>query len=167
MIKKIKNWLDTHEKLYELLRYVIAGGLTTVLSILIHYGVCFLLVQRVPLQESGLIAWLKWFAANVNLADPMQTAIASIISWVLSVLFAFWINRSMVFRVEGGNKGSVLKELGEFAGGRVVSYLVFELGLMEVLKAIGISNIVNRLITTILVMIFNYVVSKFWVFRKK
>ena len=35
------------------------------------------------------------------------------------------------------------------------------------LAKIGVSNIVNRIIVLVFVMVFNYVVSKFWVFKKK
>lgn len=166
-MKKIREWLQAHGKVYELLRYLIAGGLTTVLSIILHYLMCFLLAPRSEFTGSGLMDRLRWFADNVNAANGWQAALASIVSWVISVLFAFWINRGMVFQVKGGTRKDQTKELAEFAGGRIVSYLVFELGLMELLKLWGVSNIVNRLITTVLVMIFNYVVSKFWVFKKK
>ena len=162
---KIRKWLDEHEKLYELLRYLIAGGLTTVLSILLHYGMCFLLADRPAFAGSGFADRIRWAADCVNLADAWESALASVVSWVLSVLFAFFINRGMVFRAKGS--GRVWTELAGFAGGRVVSYLVFELGLMELLKALGMKNILNRLITTVLVMVFNYIVSKFFVFKEK
>ena len=38
MFHKIKDYLEKHPKQYELLRYLIAGGLTTVLSMVISYG---------------------------------------------------------------------------------------------------------------------------------
>ena len=43
MVQKIKGYLQAHEKQYELLRYLIAGGLTTLLSMVIHYGCCFIM----------------------------------------------------------------------------------------------------------------------------
>ena len=93
--------------------------------------------------------------------------IANAVSWVIAVLFAFWINRKMVFRVKGGTGASVLRELGEFALGRVLSFALFEEGMAYLLKLIGVSNVVNRIIVLVVVMIFNYVVSKFWVFKDK
>ena len=62
---------------------------------------------------------------------------------------------------------SVLRELGEFALGRVLSFALFEEGMAYLLKLIGVSNVVNRIIVLVAVMIFNYVVSKFWVFKDK
>lgn len=94
----------------------------------------------------------------------MQMSLSSAISWVIAVLFAYWINRGLVFRAQG--QGKVLTGLVQFAGSRLVSFLVFEQGLMLLLKLVGVSNIVNRVIVLVFVMVFNYVVSKFWIFKK-
>ena len=103
----------------------------------------------------------------INAATAKHVMIANAVSWVIAVLFAFWINRKMVFRVQGGTGASVLRELGEFALGRVLSFALFEEGMAYLLKLIGVSNVVNRIIVLVAVMIFNYVVSKFWVFKDK
>ena len=163
MIQKIKNYLDTHQKQYELLRYLIAGGLTTLLSMVISYGVCFLLADRPPM-EGNLILWV---IDSINRATEVQVSIANTLSWIIAVLFAFWINRVMVFQVKEGGKGQIGKELVQFAGGRLVSFFVFEQGLMLLLKWLGVSNFVNRIIVLVFVMVFNYVISKFWIFKKK
>lgn len=162
MIQKIKNYLETHQKEYELLRYLIAGGLTTVLSMVISYGVCFLLADRAPMEGNVIL----WVIDSINRATKLHVSIANAVSWVIAVLFAFWINRVMVFQVKGGGKGEIGKELLQFAGGRLVSFFVFEQGLMLLLKVIGISNFVNRIVVLVFVMVFNYVISKFWIFKK-
>ena len=160
-MKKIKCYLESHPKLYELLRYVIAGGLTTVLSMAISYGVEFLLAEKAS-NDNGL---LRYLADSINNANEMQCVIANCVSWVISVLFAYWINRGMVFRAQ--QQGSWWLGLAEFAGSRLVSFLVFEEGLMLLLKWMGVTNILNRIIVLLFVMVFNYVVSKFWIFKKK
>ena len=93
MIQKIKAYLETHQKQYELLRYLIAGGLTTLLSMLISYGVCFVAADRAPLQGNVIL----WVIDSINRATPAQVSLANTISWIVAVLFAFWINRVMVF----------------------------------------------------------------------
>ena len=40
-------------------------------------------------------------------------------------------------------------------------------GLMLLLKWLGVSNFVNRIIVLVFVMVFNYVISKFWIFKEK
>ena len=163
MIQKIKNYLETHQKQYELLRYLFAGGVTTVLSMVVSYGVCFLLADRPPMEGNPIL----WVIHCINLATKGQVSFANAVSWVIAVLFAFWINRVMVFQVKGGSAGAVVKELVQFAGGRLVSFFVFEQGLMLLLKTIGVSNFVNRIVVLVFVMVFNYVISKFWIFKEK
>ena len=163
MFHKIKDYLEKHPKQYELLRYLIAGGLTTVLSMVISYGMEFLLAAR-PERTAG---FLQWVIDCINAATARQVMIANAVSWVIAVLFAFWINRRMVFRVDGGTTGSKAREFVEFAGARVASFLLFEQGFMLLMKSWGVSNLVNRLIVLVLVTVFNYVASKFWIFAKK
>lgn len=162
MFQKIKAYLDGHSKQAELLRYVIAGGLTTLLSMIIHYGLCFLMVEKDTFIGGSLIGWV---VDAINRATPLQLTIASTASWIISVLFAFWINRWMVFRQGKAGAGRILVELVQFAGSRIVSFLVFEQGLMHLLKLMGVTNVVNRVLVLVFVMVFNYVASKFWVFK--
>ena len=162
MIQKIKTWLESHQKEYELLRYLIAGGLTTLLSMAISYGVCFALADRAPLEGNVIL----WVIDSINRATPPQVSIANTVSWIIAVLFAFWINRVMVFQVQGGSKAKIGTELVQFAGGRLLSFFLFEQGLMLLLKWIGISNFVNRIVVLVFVMVFNYVISKFWIFKE-
>ena len=163
MFQKIKAYLDGHSKQAELLRYVIAGGLTTLLSMIIHYGLCFLMVEKDTFIGGSLIGWV---VDAINCATPLQLTIASTASWIISVLFAFWINRVMVFQVEGGSKAKIGTELVQFAGGRLLSFFLFEQGLMLGLKWIGVSNFINRIVVLLFVMVFNYVISKFLIFKK-
>ena len=160
MLRKIKDFLAAHPKEYELLRYLFAGGVTTLLSMVVHYGCCFLMADKAP-YDGNLIPWL---VDSINRANNVQMSLSSAISWVIAVLFAYWINRGLVFRAQG--QGKVLTGLVQFAGSRLVSFLVFEQGLMLLLKLVGVSNIVNRVIVLVFVMVFNYVVSKFWIFKK-
>lgn len=163
MITKLKNYLEAHQKQYELLRYLIAGGITTLLSMFISYTGCFVLAPKTPMTGSVI----PWVIHTINQATASHVMISNAISWVISVLFAFWINRKMVFQVSGGSAGQKWMELGQFALGRVLSFLIFEEGMALLLKWMGVSNMINRIIVLIFVMVFNYVVSKFWVFKAK
>jgi putative flippase GtrA len=148
-MQKIKRLLGDRKEMMELVRYVIAGGLTTLLSLIVAYG-CYILLSE---------------EHTINGADATQLFIGNVVSWIVAVLFAFWINRRIVFRVQGGTRSSKLREFFSFVGARAASLLLFEIGLAEALKWMGVSNFWNRLIVLVLVMVFNYVVSKFWIFK--
>ena len=150
-MQALKKLLTNKQEMLELVRYLIAGVLTTLLSILISYGVYMLLAHD----------------HTINGANPAQVVIGNSVSWVVCVLFAFWINRRMVFRVAGGTRQTVLAELAAFAGARVISWALFEAGLAALLTFVGMQNTINRLVVLVLVTVFNYVASKFWIFKPK
>ena len=84
MMQKIRTFLEKHPKEYELLRYLIAGVLTTLLSMLISYGVEFILAPKNPVEGSVL----SWIAKTINLATPGQVMIANAVSWVMAAYSA-------------------------------------------------------------------------------
>lgn len=150
-MQSLKKLLSNKQEMLELARYVVAGFITTVLSVIISYGVYMLLSAD----------------HTINGANPAQVVAGNTVSWVICVLFAFWINRRMVFRVAGGTRKTIFTELLAFAGARVISWALFEAGLAALLKLMGIQNTWNRLIVLVLVTVFNYVASKFWIFKGK
>lgn len=150
-MQTIKRILTDKKERMELVRYIVAGVLTTLLSIIISYGMYMLLSAD----------------HTINGANALQVMVGNTVSWIVCVLFAFWINRRMVFRVGGGTVASKGRELLEFVAARAVSLVLFEEGFAALLKVMGITNTVNRLIVLVLVTVFNYVASKFWIFRAK
>ena len=147
---RIAAFLHAHPRECELVRYAIAGGLTTLLS----------------LAVSSLFCIIVSADHTVDGATVAQLNIARGLSWVISVLFAFWINRRMVFQRRGGTAGHIIKELGQFVLSRAVSGVVFEFGLLNLLAFLGVGNMMNMIIILVFVAVFNYVVSKFWIFSK-
>ena len=163
MYKKIKEYLLQHEKQYELLRYLIGGVLSTIVSLFIYYLCCFILATK-PLESNSTLAYVL---QTVNSASAEQMSVSSTISWILSTIFAFWINKCLVFRVKNDTFRTLTIGFFQFASSRLLSFLLFEQAFLLWLNSLGIANIVNRLIVVIFVMVFNYIVGKFWVFKKK
>ena len=167
-MQKLRKLLNDRAQMTELIRYLIAGVLTTLLSLVITYGCEFLFAMDrfggSLLRDNNVI---KAFIDTINSANTVQVMISTLISWVVSVIFAFWINRRMVFRVQGGTRDSKTREFLEFVGARLVSWAVIEEGIAVLIKWMGVSNLWNRLIVLVLVTIFNYVASKFWIFKAR
>ncbi len=150
-MQSLKKLLADKKEMMELVRYVVAGFITTALSVLISYGMYMLLSED----------------HTINGASPEQVMIGNTVSWIVCVVFAFWINRRMVFCVQDSTRRDTLKEFTAFAGARVVSWALFEEGLAALLTTTGMLNTINRLIVLVFVMVFNYVASKFWIFKPK
>lgn len=134
------------KKLYykykEIINYLIFGFLTTLISLISYY-----------------LLTLTIFNPNVSI----QLQVTNIISWCVGVLFAYFTNRTFVFNSKNQNK---LKEFITFTGARV-STLILDMVIMFVFVTILKSNDkIFKLISQILVILGNYVLSKLIVFKK-
>ena len=174
IVKKIvfgdPSFTESQEKKRKLFMYLVSGGLTTVANWIV-YILFDLLVQ------SDMMVTL--FGNEFSL----KIAVKQIVGWIVAVTVAYILNRITVFR----SKGNVIRELFTFAGARVLSFLVLELGVMYLMiwacEAITgqpastpmfmiasfafTYDYLVKLINCVFVVIANYVLSKLMVFKKK
>ena len=127
----------------EIIRYLIVGVLTTVVSLGTYYGL------------------------TLTVLDPdnaVQLQIANVLSWIAAVTFAYIANRKYVFRSENRN---VLQEAAAFFAARVGT-LLMDMGIMFVsVTLLGFNDKIMKLVVQVVVTVANYVFSKLMVFRKK
>lgn len=118
----------------EALLYLIFGGLTTVLNIITYY---------------------------LFVSVGVDYKIATTVAWFVSVLFAFFTNKSYVFK----SSRSIYREIGPFFGARILSYLM-DLGMMVLLIDVAQQDdMLAKIVTNVLVVVFNYVASKMVIFN--
>ncbi|NBI89316.1 GtrA family protein [Lachnospiraceae bacterium] len=93
--------------------------------------------------------------------------IATAFAWVVSVLFAYWTNRSFVFKSKVKDKEGIWKEFSAFVGARIVTGGM-ELVIMYVMVDLaGINNMISKFVCNVIVIVSNYIFSKLLVFKKK
>lgn len=139
MLDKIKI---LYEKYEEIIKYIFIGGLTTVVSM-----ACFYVSV--------------WTFLDGN--NALQLQVANVISWVGGVAFAYVTNRTIVFKSRNSN---ILKEVISFTGARVLT-LLLDMGVMFLLVTAMARNYnISKLISTVLVTVGNYFISKLIVFKK-
>ena len=123
------------------LLYLFFGGCTTLVNVVV-YGLC---------------------AHGANLSTTLSIAVA----WAVSVLFAYLTNRTWVFESRAGTAGEILREMGSFFLGRVATG-VLDWAIMYVcVDRLGLPDMPIKLLSNVIVIILNYVVSKLFVFAKK
>lgn len=97
----------------------------------------------------------------------MHYMVATAVSWVLTVVFAYWTNRTFVFKSQNKDVQSLSKEFAAFIGARVATE-VLELVLMFVMVDLaGINEYFSKLVCQVLVIVANYFLSKLWIFKEK
>lgn len=100
-----------------------------------------------------------WLLDCLNL----PTAASTVIAWGLSVIFAFFTNKKYVFESEN----NPFKEMLAFFGCRAFSGL-FDLAVMIVfVDLLGYASMIIKILSNLMVIIMNYLFSKFLIFGKK
>ncbi len=135
--------LALYKKYKEVINYLVFGVLTTILTLLIYYGLTYTIMDP-------------------NNALMLQGA--NIISWVVAVIFAYITNRKFVFESKSNN---IIKECVSFFGARIVT-LIMDMIIMFIGVTVFKGNDkIFKLISQIVVIVSNYVFSKLFVFKKK
>lgn len=138
-MKKIK---DIYNKYKEIINYLIFGFLTTLISLITYYVLTISLL---------------------NPKNSLQLQVANIASWCVGVLFAYFTNRKYVFNSENKDK---LKEFITFTGARVTT-LLLDMAIMFIFVTLLKGNDkLFKIISQVLVIISNYVLSKLIVFKR-
>ena len=140
MIKKAKKIYNKHD---EIINYLIVGVLTTVVSLVSFY-----------------IVRLFIFTSSTQL----HIQIANIISWILSVLFAFITNKKYVFKSSKKEKDK-LKEMIKFYLSRLTTLVIDMLTMWILTSIIHINDKIAKLIVQVILVILNYIFSKLFVFK--
>ena len=127
-------------QLKELILYGICGALTTILDI----GIFWVLAN---------IANLHYLAANA-------------IAWILAITFSFLVNKYYVFESKSFGREVWVKEAAEFFGARGLSCVVDMGGMFLLVSILGINKNYAKLFINLVVIVINYILSKFWIFKK-
>lgn len=138
MIDKLKALFH---KYYDLILYGIFGVLTTAVNYIVYLP-CYNLLG-------------------------LDASLSNMISWVVSVAFAFLTNKPFVFRSHDWSAGVVWPELLKFVGCRVGSGALETAILFVTVDLLHWDGNIWKLVTSVLVVIANYIGSKLLVFRKK
>ena len=136
----IKELYNKHK---EMINYIIIGGLTTIISLIVYNGLTLTILN----PDNGI-----------------ELQIANILSWVVAVTFAYFTNRKYVFTVK--DKAN-LKEATSFYLSRVVTLLIDMLLMYILVTVLKFNDKIMKVLVQIIVIILNYIFSKFFVFKKK
>ena len=151
--------MERKDKIREIVFYLIFGVLTTIVNLVV-----FGLLKKAGVSET-----------------KVGFAFTNIVAWIAAVTFAFFTNRTYVFKSEAVTINEIIEEATKFVGGRLFS------GLFEIILPLPLTLLFKegfkfslfgkeiflddqwlaKLVTSVVVIILNYVISKFIVFKKK
>ncbi len=139
LIGKIKNLISFcwHN---EQLMYIFIGGCTTLVNVISY--------------------WI------LSLVTDWGSIPRNIISVSMAILFAFFTNKLLVFRSKSETFGQWAAEFVKFVGARLSTMVVEVGGVWLLYDVIGIPDMISKIATQFIVLVVNYFISKFFVFRK-
>ena len=137
MIEKIKALFV---KYYDILVYLVFGVLTTVVNYLVYLP-CYNLLG-------------------------LSSSASNVIAWAAAVAFAYVTNKPFVFHSHDWSMEIVIPELTKFLGTRLGSGALETVILLVSVDWLGMNGNVWKVLTSVLVVIINYIGSKLLVFRK-
>lgn len=139
--------IELYKKYEEIVNYLIFGVLTTVVSLATKYLLLFTILDA---------------------KNSIQLQIAVIVSWITACTFAYVTNRIWVFKSKSKN---ILKEAISFFAARLATLGLEMLIMFVFVTALGLNSnlwvIVWTLVSQLLIIIGNYVLSKLLVFKKE
>ncbi|WP_313073004.1 GtrA family protein [Lacrimispora sp.] len=113
-----------------------------------------------------LTTLVNWVFYGSMVKTGIDYRIATAAAWVVSVLFAYVVNKIFVFQSYDMHLGYVIKEVISFTACRVVSG-VMELVLMVIMVSwLNMDEYVSKVLVSVVVVVANYVFSKLFIFRK-
>lgn len=116
------------------------------------FGVCTTLVN---------IASYAMFTRQMG----MGVMPATIGSWVLAVLFAYVTNRKWVFKSTASTSAEILKEMGSFFLCRLATGVLDWAIMLLFVELMGLDDLVIKVLSNVIVIVLNYVASKFLIFK--
>lgn len=139
--------IELYKKYEEIVNYLIFGVLTTVVSLATKYLLLFTILDA---------------------KNSIQLQIAVIVSWITACTFAYVTNKIWVFKSKSKN---ILKEAISFFAARLATLGLEMLIMFVFVTVLGLNSnlwvIVWTLVSQVLIIIGNYVLSKLLVFKKE
>lgn len=139
MFKKIKDIIFS-----EAVRYLFIGGCTTLVNLLLFGFLCYL----TPMGDSDI-----------------GITVSNVISVMAAILFAYFANKIFVFRSKTKTVKEFVFEMSKFIGARLSTMIIEVGGVWLTVSVFGQNEMIGKLETQILVLIGNYFISKFLVFK--
>lgn len=159
---KLKNWYinfnNNHKKLCEIIRFVIVGGIATLIDYLVMGVVLYLF--NPSLYPHFYNVWIGKIGEPTALATVVGTGLGFCVSlvanYLLSVLF--------VYEEKGNSKSA--KGVLLFVVLSVIGLLINMLGMWVGYDLCHINEWITKIIMTLLVLVYNYVTRKLFIFKK-
>jgi len=153
-MKKFRLVITKHKTF---MLYLVAGGLTTLVDFSVFAALILLLGDR-----ADFIATLTARGEGAALSNA-----ANIAAVLTAVVFAYFINKLMVFGTKCGSLRALFREMTAFFASRGLTTLFAVTAYPFLVSLLRFPALPSKLAVTAVVILLNYILSVTIVFRKK
>ena len=133
-----KKLFEIYKKNKELINYLIVGVIGTIISI-----ASFAVLMKVG----------------------VETVASNVISWIITVIVMYVMNRYFVFAEHAKGVARIIREIVSFVSARIFTLLLETLIVWLGIDVMHLNAIIIKTVAQILVIVLNYVFSKLFIFR--
>ncbi len=152
-LKMISKFYKDH---IEGMRYLICGALSTVVNIISYAIAAKLLFISIPEDATFNL---------FTIALSLRVTISDTFAFIVALIFAYWVNKTIVFDTKCENVKALVKEVTSFTSCRIFTQII-SLALMNFAVVIHMNDVIMKIIANIVVIILNFVLSKLIIFKK-
>ena len=122
----------------------------------------------IPYGVFGVLTTIiNWVAYKLEYGIVgIPNVLSTCIAWLLAVLFAFITNKLWVFNSKSFDRSIVTKEAIRFFSARIVTGVLDVVIMWLAVDVMSLNADFWKIISNIIVIILNYIASKFVIFRK-
>lgn len=114
----------------------------------------------------GLLTTLVDFVSYLILTRlSVNYMAANVIAWILAVVFAYITNKIFVFNSKSSEKQLLLNEFTGFISARLFSLAFSLVFIYTAVTLFHVNDVIAKIISSVFVVIINYVLSKFYIFK--
>lgn len=134
--------VELYYKYKEIFDYLFFGGLVTIVNFISYY---------IPANTIGV-----------------DKIVSNLIAFIISVIFAYVVNKEYVFETKWEGIQNVFKEFSSFVISRIGTGLLCDILIFAfMINILNINDVISKIFTQILVVILNYIIGKWFVFKEK
>ena len=160
-MEKIKQLFIKYK---EIIMYIIFGVATTLVRWITQWVFSEIFTNIMPKKE--LTVWFLHY-------DSTAVFVATLLSWLVAVIFAFITNKLWVFESKSWKLSVAVREFWQFFLSRAITGVI-EIGGIYILVGVGVDMLVIQkssmdatVLMSGLIMVLNYIFSKLIVFKNR
>lgn len=101
-----------------------------------------------------------------SIGVSQASMIATVISWMAAVIFAYIANKLAVFRNYDFSLSNLVREAAAFFAARLASGIVVLVFMWLTVSILGWNEYISKILSSAFNLVFNYVASKVFIFKK-